>query len=149
MDILANAQNILNHINEVIDGQGLTLDANNVASFTVDGNIACLFCVLEEEQTLVVTLYLGRVDENNASLLYEILCGNYMAAYTAGGTLGIDAEENLLALHHHFPLPIEEPAWIEEPLAGLIGAAQYWRDKVHSSATPAAAPSAPMIGIRV
>ncbi|NLY41340.1 MAG: type III secretion system chaperone [Desulfovibrionales bacterium] len=149
MNILTNAQNILDHINQVIHGSGLTLDANNVASFTVDENIVCLFCVLEEEQALVVTLYLGRVEETNAALLYEILCGNYMGAYTAGGTLGIDAEENLLALHHHFPLPIEEPAWLEEPLAGLIGAAQYWRDKLKASAEPMAAPSGPMIGIRV
>ncbi|MDY0273944.1 MAG: type III secretion system chaperone [Desulfomicrobium sp.] len=149
MNILTNAQNTLNHINQVINGNGLTLDANNVTSFTVDENIICLFCVLEEEQTLVVTLYLGRVEETNAALLHEILCGNYMGAYTAGGTLGIDAEENLLALHHHFPLPIEEPAWIEEQLAGLIGAAQYWRDKLQASAAPITAPSGPMAGIRV
>lgn len=130
MDTLKNAQAILDHINRVVNGNGLVFDANGVASLAIEENIVCLFCVLENEKTLVTTLYLGRIDQSDPELLYEMLCGNYMGAYTAGGTLGIDAEEGLIALHQHFPLPVEEPAWIEEPLAALVGAARYWRDRM-------------------
>lgn len=135
MDIMKNAQDILDHINHVVNGNGLAFDANGVASLAVDDDIVCLFCVLEHEKTLVITFYLGRIDQSDPELMYEMLCGNYMGAYTAGGTLGIDAEEGLIALHQHFPLPLEEPAWIEEPLAALVGAARYWRDKLISLPT--------------
>jgi hypothetical protein len=133
MDIMQNSQGIMDYINTAIGGDGLRLDANGVASLTIEQDIVCLFCVLEAEKTLVVTLYLGRVDQSDSSLLFDMMCGNYMGAYTAGGTLGIDAEEGLVALHQHFPLPVDEPAWIEEPLAALIGAARYWRDKLCAS----------------
>jgi hypothetical protein len=135
MDIMKNAQDILDHINRVVNGNGLAFDANGVASLAVDDDIVCLFCVLEHEKTLVITFYLGRIDQSDPELMYEMLCGNYMGAYTAGGTLGVDAEEGLIALHQHFPLPLEEPAWIEEPLAALVGAARYWRDKLISLPT--------------
>ncbi len=135
MDIMHNSQAIMDHINTVIGGGGLRLDENNVASLAIEQDIVCLFCVLEAEKTLVVTIYLGRIDQSDSGLLYEMMCGNYMGAYTAGGTLGIDAEEGLVALHQHFPLPVDEPAWIEEPLAALIGAARYWRDKLSASAS--------------
>jgi hypothetical protein len=137
MDIMHNAQAIMDHINATIGGDGLRLDENGVASLTIDNDIVCLFCVLEEEKTLVTSLYLGRVDQTDSDLLYSMMCGNYMGAFTAGGTLGIDAEEGLVALHQHFPLPVDEPAWIEEPLASLIGAARYWRDKMTASASGA------------
>ncbi len=133
MDIMPNAQAIMDYINTSISGDGLRLDENGVASLTIEKDIVCLFCVLEAEKTLVVTLYLGRVDQSDSALLYEMMCGNYMGAYTAGGTLGIDSQEGLVALHQHFPLPVEEPAWIEEPLSALIGAARYWRDKLSAS----------------
>ncbi len=135
MDIMPNAQAIMDYINTSISGNGLRLDGNGVASLTIEQDIVCLFCVLEGEKTLVVTLYLGRIEQSDSSLLYDMMCGNYMGAYTAGGTLGIDAEEGLVALHQHFPLPVDEPAWIEEPLAALIGAARYWRDKISASAS--------------
>lgn len=135
MDIMQNSQGIMDYINTAIGGDGLRLDENGVASLTIEQDIVCLFCVLEAEKTLVATLYLGRIDQSDSSLLYDMMCGNYMGAYTAGGTLGIDAEEGLVALHQHFPLPVDEPAWIEEPLAALIGAARYWRDKLSTSAS--------------
>jgi hypothetical protein len=139
MDIAKNAQAILDYVNSAVGGQGLAFDANGVAAMTVDGDIACLFCLVEADHELVVTLYLGRVHETDAGLMHEMLCGNYMGAYTGGGTLGIDAQENLVALHQHFPLPVDEPAWIEEPLAALIGAARYWRAKIKAAASGPAA----------
>ncbi len=135
MEIMQNAQGIMDYINTAIAGDGLRLDGNGVASLTIDEDIVCLFCVLEAEKMLVVTIYLGRINQSDSNLLYEMMCGNYMGAYTAGGTLGIDAEEGLVALHQHFPLPVDEPAWIEEPLSALIGAARYWRDKLSASAS--------------
>ena len=136
LDIMHNAQGIMDYINASIGGDGLKLDENGVASLAIEDDIVCLFCVLEAERELVTTLYLGRADKSNADLLYEMMCGNYMGAYTGGGTIGIDAEEGLVALHQHFPLPVEEPAWIEEPLSALIGAARYWRDKIRAAAAP-------------
>ena len=133
MEIMQNAQGIMDHINTAIGGDGLRLDGNGVASITIEEDIVCLFCVLETEKILVVTIYLGRINQSDSNLLYEMMCGNYMGAYTAGGTLGIDAEEGLVALHQHFPLPVDEPVWIEEPLSALIGAARYWRDKLSAS----------------
>ncbi|MCK9240302.1 type III secretion system chaperone [Desulfocurvus sp.] len=152
MDIAKNAQAILDHVNAVIGGQGLAFDANGVAALTVDGDIACLFCLVEADHELVVSFYLGRAHETDAALLHEMLCGNYMGAYTGGGTLGIDPEENLVALHQHFPLPVDEPAWIEEPLGALVGAARYWRAKIKAAgngpSTPAQqAPAQGMIRI--
>lgn len=133
MNITQNAQGIMDYINTAIGGDGLKLDDNGVASVAIEDDIVCLFCVLEAEQSLVVTLYLGRADSSNTDLLYEMMCGNYMGAYTAGGTISIDAEEGLVALHQHFPLPVDEPAWIEEPLSALVGAARYWRDKIRAA----------------
>lgn len=133
MDIMQSSQGIMDYINNAIGGDGLRLDENGVASLAIENDIVCLFCVLEAEKMLVVTIYLGRIDQSDSGLLYEMMCGNYMGAYTAGGTLGIDAEEGLVALHQHFPLPVDEPAWIEEPFAALIGAARYWRDKLRAS----------------
>lgn len=133
MDIMHNAQAIMDYINTAVSGDGLNLDENGVASLAIEEDIVCLFCVLEAEKMMVVTLYLGRINQSDSNLLYEMMCGNYMGAYTAGGTLGIDPEEGLVALHQHFPLPVDEPAWIEEPLTALIGAARYWRDKLSAS----------------
>lgn len=134
MEIAKNAQAILDYVNDAIGGEGLVFDANGVASMTIDGNIICMFCLVEDDEELVVTFYLGRVAESDTALLYELMCGNYMASYTGGGTLGIDPEEGLLALHQNFPLPIDEPAWIEDSLSSLVGAARYWRDKVVAAA---------------
>jgi hypothetical protein len=133
MTIRNNAQKILDYVNTAVRGDGLTFNEDGVAAFAVDENIICFFSVVEDQAALVVTIYLGRVQESDAALMYEMLCGNYMGAYTGGGTLGIDAEEGLVALHTYYPLPVDDPAWIEEPLAGLIGAARYWRDKLSAS----------------
>ncbi|MGC8718442.1 MAG: type III secretion system chaperone [Thermodesulforhabdaceae bacterium] len=133
MDIRENAQEVMNYIAKALDLYNLTFDENGVTSFVIEDEIICAFYVDETEGMLVVTLYLGRIDRSNTELLYDMLCGNYMAAYTGGGTLGIDNEEDLVAIHRLFPLPIDEPAWIEEPLADLIGAARYWRQRMRES----------------
>ena len=133
MDITENAQAVLNYVNEAVGGDGLELDANGVASLTVDGDIIMMFCLVEADHELVVSMYLGRAPQGDTALLYELMCGNYLGAYTGGGTLGIEPEEGLLALHQNFPLPIDEPAWIEDELSGLVGAARYWRDKLLAS----------------
>ena len=136
MNIMQNVHGILDYINTATAGKGLALNENNVASLAIDDDIICMFCALEEEEMLVVSLYLGRVDQSNPSLLHEMLCGNFMGAYTSGGTLSIDPEEGLVTLYRSFSLPIDEPAWIEEPLSGLIGAARYWRDKISTAQIP-------------
>lgn len=133
MNSIENAQKIMDHVNTIIGGKGLALDENGVTSLSIEDDIICMFCALEEEEMLVVSLYLGRVDQSNPDLLYDMLCGNFMGAYTSGGTLSIDPEEGLVTLYRYFPLPIDEPAWIEEPLSGLIGAARYWRDKISAT----------------
>jgi|YelNatPaOPRAMG01_1025707.scaffolds.fasta_scaffold19906_3 hypothetical protein len=133
MNIRENAQQVLDHINKAIDGKGLKLDDKNVAYFVIEEEVVCTFFVSEEEAALLVTIYIGPVDQSNTELLYDMLCGNYMGAYTGGGTLSIDPEENLAALFQFFPLPIENPAWIEEPLENLINAALYWRDRIRQS----------------
>ncbi|WP_461211064.1 type III secretion system chaperone [Desulfocurvus sp. DL9XJH121] len=130
MDIAGNAQAVLDYVNDAVGGDGLAFDEHGVAALTLDGDIVCFFCLVEDDHELVVTLYLGRVGEGDAPLLYELMCGNYMGAYTGGGTLGIDSEEGLLALHQNFPLPIDEPSWIDQELSSLFGAARYWRDKI-------------------
>ena len=149
MDIAKNAQAVLDYINNAVGGDGLVFDANGVASLTLDESIACFFCLVEADHELVVTLYMGRVSENDAALLYEMMCGNYMGGFTGGGTLGIDSEEGLLALHQNFPLPIDEPAWIEGQLSSLVGAARYWRDKLLAAQSPSAgaAQDLPMEGM--
>jgi len=146
MDIRTNAQAILDYVNKVT-GVELAFDDNNVASVTLDESIACFFCLVEEDHQLVVTLYLGRVSEYDTALLYELMCGNYMGAYTGGGTLGIDPREGLLALHQNFPLPMDEPAWIETPLAALFGAARYWKDKLGASRPAASVSEQPSEGM--
>lgn len=138
MDIKKNAQDILNYVAGAMGGEGLAFDADGVASLTLDGDIVCFFCLVEDDQELVVTLYMGRVGEGDADLLYELMCGNYMGAYTGGGTLGIDPDEGLLALHQNFSLPIDEPAWIEDGLSALFGAARYWRDKLRAAESASA-----------
>ncbi|MEJ5301213.1 MAG: type III secretion system chaperone [Thermodesulforhabdaceae bacterium] len=130
MDIRENAQEILNHIDKAIGGKGLSFDESNVVSFVVEKDVICTFFVSEEDSALLVTIYMGPIDKSNTELPYEMLCGNYMGSYTGGGTLSIDPEENLVALFQFFPLPVENPAWIEEPLENLINAALYWRDRM-------------------
>ncbi|BDV01930.1 molecular chaperone Tir [Thermodesulfomicrobium sp. WS] len=135
MDVRENAQRVVDYIGKAVGIEGLRFDENGTASFVIEDEIICTFFVDEDEEVLVVALYLGRIDRSNTELLYEMLCGNYMGAYTGGGAMGIDDEEDLVAIHRVFPLPIEEPAWIEEPLASLIGAARYWRGKMRDAAT--------------
>jgi len=142
MDITGNAQAVLDYVNDAVGGDGLELDANGVASLTLDGDIIVMFCLVEADHELVVSMYLGRVAQGDTALLYELMCGNFMGAYTGGGTLGIDPDEGLLALHQNFPLPIDEPSWIEGELSGLVGAARYWRDKLLASQEKGASASA-------
>ncbi len=131
MDTWENANDIVSAIGKAIGLDDLALDETGVTSFVVEDEILC--ALYAEEEGLCIALFLGRVDPSNAELLYEMLCGNYLGAYTGGGTLAIDDEEGLAVIHRVFSLPIDEPTWIEEPLASLIGAARYWKGKMRDS----------------
>lgn len=134
-----NASQFIKHIASVLNLNELNFDETNSVELSIDDNIGVIIHYIEELNSLVVNLLIAPIldadAETTSGLLYDILCGNYMWAYTAGGNLGIDRESGLLALHRIFEISTlfakEELIMFEDAFLSLVGAARYWRDYVN------------------
>ena len=134
-----NASQFIKHLTSVLELNELNFDETNSIELSIDDNLGVIIHYAEELESLIVNLLIAPIQdadkETTADLLYDILCGNYMWGYTAGGNLGIDRESGLLALHRIFEIaPLfekEELIMFEDAFMALVGAARYWRDYVN------------------
>ena len=65
----------------------------------------------------------------DAELLRDVLCANYMWSASGDGTLAIDEESGLLVVHRMMELPMPPASFIDE-FSSLVGAARYWRTRL-------------------
>ncbi len=134
-----NAGQFIKHLATILDLNELNFDEANSVELSIDDNIGVIIHYAEELNSLVVNLLIAPIldtdTKTTTDLLYDILCGNYMWAYTAGANLGIDRESGLLALNRIFEIaPVfanEELTMFEDAFFALAGAARYWRDYVN------------------
>ena len=126
MDVLENAQKILDYIGDRAGVENLEFDGAGRAILERGGK-TFIFLAREDDPILVALIYLGQPDLKDSSLLADILAGNHFGVKTGGGSLSIDEETGHLCLYHHLDLPCENPADAEAFLGGLLGAAGYWQ----------------------
>ncbi|MDR3043546.1 MAG: type III secretion system chaperone [Desulfovibrio sp.] len=153
MTIPESAQAVLDRLAETLQCGPLAFDKNNRVELGVDEDMGAIIYLSEETQGLVISVIAGRVDDNDADLLFDLLCGNYMWGFTGGGNMGIDRETSLLSIHRVVELPLDlvaDPTVFEDVFAALAGAARYWRARLNPEATatvPAPSGSTGMIRI--
>ena len=126
MNVIQEAQGVLDHLALAVGLESLTLDQGNRASYT-HGGMSYLFYALEAEEQLAAVIYIGKVDLADADLLYEILCGNHLWAVTGGGHLSIDRATGHLCLFNTLDLPLEDRDEVISFMGDLMGAATHWK----------------------
>lgn len=146
MTIRENAQQILDGLAETLQCGPLAFDDANKIDFGIDDDMGAIIYLSEDTSSLVVSIIPGRVDPDDTGLLYDILCGNYMWGFSAGGNMGIDRETGLLSIHRLIELPVDvagDPMAFPELFAAMVGAARYWRARLAPEGTAPAASGAP------
>lgn len=132
MNIIDNAQKIISHISLQAGIAPFEFDDEGRAFFTAD-EMSFLFYAMEDENTLITAIYIGQPDLDDAEFLYTVLSGNHLWEFTGGGTLSLDKDTGHLCLCHRLNLPLEEIGDIESVFGSLLGAAQYWKNRLNSA----------------
>ncbi len=132
-----DANKIIAHFCNFLEISPLSFDSKNQIELNVDGDIGVIVEYSEEINSILFNILISPINisdvETRNDLLYDIMCGNYLWGFTAGGTLGIDNSTQILCLsrlievlgHSH-----EECTAFLDLFASLVGAARYWRDYV-------------------
>lgn len=141
MTLRENAQQLLDRLTETLQCGPLSFDDTGRADFGIDEDMGAILYLSEETSSLVVSVIPGRVDPGDTELLYDLLCGNYMWEFSAGGNIGIDRETGFLSIHRLIELPVDvqnDPTAFPELFAAMVGAARYWRARIQpDGSTPA------------
>lgn len=91
------------------------------------------------EDVMVACVIIGRPDENDAGLLFDILSANYMWAASGDGTLAIDGSSGLLVAHRAMEKVLTPEGFVDR-FASLVGAARYWRARMSAQASGGISP---------
>ena len=129
----------------------LALNSEDNCIFTIDEKFGFILFLDESIEQLLITLPLGLLPDGEAGrdLAVEMLAGNYAWGLTAGATLGLDDETGILSLCHNFDVSEGRGEGFEQLLSDMIGAADYWMDKIEEAGTDDVGPSLSETGIRV
>ncbi len=153
MTIRENAQAVIDRLAATLQCGPLAFNADDRVEFGLDEDMGAIIYLSEETQSIVVSVIPGRVGDDDADLLFDLLCGNYMWGFTGGGNMGVDRATGLLSIHRAVELPLDlaaDPTAFEDVFAALVGAARYWRQRLDPRATTTASvPAADMGMIRI
>ena len=130
---------IVKHLSTVLECKEFSFDDQNNIELTLDDDMGVIIHYSEEANALVVNMLIAPLLNEDSDILYEILCGNYMWGFTAGGNIGIDRESGLLSLHRLIEISdnaLEEASMFEEVFVALVGAARYWRNYLEGVQEP-------------
>lgn len=110
-------------------GEAFELDMNDEFFLTLEEKLLVMFYLEEETSSLILNVPVGPLPEgpSRETVLLEALRGNYCWNQTEGGTLGVDAETNLLCLSYLVPLPLAEPAQMPMIVSKLVAATLHWQ----------------------
>ena len=124
------AQQILEHLSTALLCEPITLNEDNTALVGLDNDLGAMIYLIDEATgALLVSVVAGRVEEDDAELLYDLLCANYMWNASGSGTIGIDQANGLVTISRIMEFPLD-PADFEDNFAALVGAARYWRTRI-------------------
>lgn len=138
MTFRKEAADLLAHLSETLQCAPLELDANDTAMMGLDDDLGVVFYAepgaTDNEGALIISVIAGKPDPDDAELLYDLMCANYMWNASGSGTIGIDAQTGALSIHRLVELPMP-PAVFEDVVANLAGAARYWRGRLHPASS--------------
>lgn len=128
MDLEKEGAKLLAVLSEKLDRADLSFDDQGSCVFVLDRKLVFNLFLDDVTDELVIGVMLGVLPEGgtNASVLRRLLAANYYWRLTQGGTIGLDEASGMLALCYRVPLPLDEPAQVEEIVAKLAGAADHW-----------------------
>ncbi|MGL4722403.1 MAG: CesT family type III secretion system chaperone [Desulfovibrionaceae bacterium] len=132
MSVRKSADLLLEHLMGVFSIKGLSFNKDNECILTIDSKIVFLFYLDENAGALLLNAVVDTIDfDSSASkkIYYELLCGNYNWAYSAGGTLGIDKNTGILTLCYRYTLPIA-PQVFTDSLARVASAVEHWMKRI-------------------
>lgn len=130
---------------------GLSLNDEDACIFTIDDKFEFILYFDETIEQLLINLPLGTLPIGNKGrdLAIEMLAGNYAWTLTAGATLGLDDQTGIVSLCHNFDVSEGQGGGFEQFLSEMIGAADYWMEKIEEAAKDDIDPSLMEKGIRV
>jgi len=133
MSVRDDVNSLLEHLAGILECGALALDDNLVAMLGLEEDMGAVFYGQEGNNAgaVIISVVAGRPDPEDAELLYDLMCANYMWNASGNGTLGIDAESGLLTVQRLVELPLS-PQVFTELFAELVGAARHWRGRILS-----------------
>ncbi len=133
-----NANHIIKYFCDYLEITPLSFDENNKIELTVDDDLGVVIEYIGEMNSILFNFLVAPINitdtESRNDLLFDILTGNYLWGYTAGGTLGIDSASSILCLSRIVEVLSNSPEECKAFLdlfASLTGAARYWRDYIN------------------
>lgn len=141
MDTRKHVQELLDHLAESLHCGPLVLDNDNQAMMGLFEDMGAVFYLLSnddhahgseadgENGSLICSLVAGRINENDRTLLLDLLCGNYMWNSSGSGSLAVDRESGMLTVQRLVPLPLNKADFIRM-FEELTSAALYWRNRL-------------------
>jgi len=111
--------------------EGLCLDERGYCCLFFD-DIGINLEIDEENETLFLYAYLGDLPKEGERLpLYETLLDANMFNFSPGGvTIGIDTEQNLIALSMLIPAVALDVRSFTKTMEQIISRVQYWRETI-------------------
>lgn len=135
MELHANFAEILSGLAAALECGPLEADEQGRVLFGLDQDMGAVLFVEKDdagESSVVACVVVGRPDPEDAGLLHDLLCANYMWAASGDGTLAIDQDSGLLVVQRMMELPMQPAAFVDL-FASLVGAARHWRPRVKRS----------------
>lgn len=134
-------------------GGSFELDQNDEFFLTLDDSLLVMFYLEEESSSLILNVPVGALPEGpeRETVLLETMRANYSWNLTEGGTLGLDAETNLICLSYLVALPLAEEAQIPMIVSKLLAVTLHWRRvlaEIHEAESDGSVADMPMTMLR-
>ncbi|MBF0099433.1 MAG: type III secretion system chaperone [Desulfobacterales bacterium] len=108
----------------------LTFDENGYLCLMFDDVVVNIEAMFETEQLFFYT-NIGEIPHENKEAFYEmLLTANYFFKETAGGTIGIDKNANIISLAYQLPFTSLTTNKLEKTVENFINVAENWINKI-------------------
>ena len=134
----AQAQQLLDHVAELVGLPALELDDEGFCSLLFDDRMAVNISYAADAELLTLYCNLGEIAADQAERVYPLLLeANVLWAGTGGATLGVTPADRCVILAFQDRIKDVDPARFETLLEGIFDMAEFWLGRIEQSAQAA------------
>ena len=129
------AQQLLDHVAELVGLPGLTLDDEGFCSILFDDRLAVNISYAADTELLTLYCNLGEIAADQVERVYPLLLeANVLWAGTGGATLGVTPADRCVILAFQDRIKDIDPQRFQTLLEGIVDTSEFWLSRIDRSA---------------